>query len=200
MKIMQTFAINTLGCKVNQYEAQQIIKFLMNCNLLYVQDFKKADIIIIHTCCVTHIASAKSRQLIRKAQKQNQNAKIFISSCLVNADPAEFKNLDEKLLLASDLEELFGLLKQQLIAAGIDCKSIDNNILRKSETIEKFHGQTRAFLKIQDGCDGFCSYCIIPKTRPNITFKPIEKVIEEAQHLVKAGHKVFFSAPTDKKP
>jgi threonylcarbamoyladenosine tRNA methylthiotransferase MtaB len=189
MKIMQTFAINTLGCKVNQYEAQQIIKFLMNCNLLYVQDFKKADIIIIHTCCVTHIASAKSRQLIRKAQKQNQNAKIFISSCLVNADPAEFKNLDEKLLLASDLEELFGLLKQQLIAAGIDCKSIDNNILRKSETIEKFHGQTRAFLKIQDGCDGFCSYCIIPKTRPNITFKPIEKVIEEAQHLVKAGHK-----------
>ena len=186
---MQTFAINTLGCKVNQYEAQQIIKFLTSCNLLYVQDFKKADIIIIHTCCVTHIASAKSRQLIRKAQKQNPNAKIFVSSCLVNADPAEFKNLDEKLLLAGDMEELFSLLKQQLITAGIDCKSIYNNSLGKSETIEKFHGQTRAFLKIQDGCDGFCSYCIIPKTRPNITFKPIEKVIEEAQHLVNAGHK-----------
>ncbi|MBU1259725.1 MAG: tRNA (N(6)-L-threonylcarbamoyladenosine(37)-C(2))-methylthiotransferase MtaB [Planctomycetes bacterium] len=186
---MQTFAINTLGCKVNQYEAQQIIKFLTSCNLLYVQDFKKADIIIIHTCCVTHIASAKSRQLIRKAQKQNPSAKIFVSSCLVNADPAEFKNLDEKLLLAGNMEELFGLLKQQLTAAGIDCKSIDNNMLRKQETIEKFHGQTRAFLKIQDGCDGFCSYCIIPKTRPNITFKPIEKVIEEAQHLVNSGHK-----------
>jgi len=186
---MQTFAVNTLGCKVNQYEAQQIIQFLTSCKLLYVQDFKKADIIIIHTCCVTHIASAKSRQLIRKAQKQNPNAKIFVSSCLVNADPAEFKNLDEKLLLAGNLEELFDLLKQQLTTAGIDFKSIDNNTLTKYETIEKFYGQTRAFLKIQDGCDGYCSYCIIPKTRPNITFKPIEKAIEEAQHLVNSGHK-----------
>ncbi len=186
---MQTFAINTLGCKVNQYEAQQIIKFLTSCNLLYVQDFKIADLIIIHTCCVTHIASAKSRQLVRKAQKQNPNAKIFVSSCLVNSDPAEFKNLDEKLLFAGNLEGLFNLLKQQLTDAGVDCKSFDNNTLKESETIEKFHGQTRAFLKIQDGCDGFCSYCIVPQTRPNITFKPFDKVIDEAQHLVKAGHK-----------
>ncbi|MDD5011369.1 MAG: tRNA (N(6)-L-threonylcarbamoyladenosine(37)-C(2))-methylthiotransferase MtaB [Phycisphaerae bacterium] len=180
---MQTFAINTLGCKVNQYEARQIINFLTGCNLLYVQDFKKADIIIIHTCCVTHIASAKSRQLIRKAQKQNPTAKIFVSSCLVNSDPAELKNLDEKLLFAGNLEELFDKLKQELSPARIEHKSLNDKIL------DGFYGQTRAFLKIQDGCDGFCSYCIIPKTRPNITFKPVEKVVEEAQNLVNAGHK-----------
>jgi threonylcarbamoyladenosine tRNA methylthiotransferase MtaB len=186
---MKTFAIDTLGCKVNQYEAQQIIRFLTDCNLLYVQNFGQAEIIVIHTCCVTHIASAKSRQLIRKAQKQNPKAKIIVSGCLVNSDPAELKNLSTKLLFAADLKGLFELLKQELTAYGIDCKYLDNNMLSKSGTIEKFCGQTRAFLKIQDGCDGYCSYCIIPKTRPNVTFKPIDKVINEAQALVNAGHK-----------
>ena len=177
---MQTFAINTLGCKVNQYEAQQIIQFLSGCNLIYVQDFKSADLIIIHTCCVTHIASAKSRQLVRKAEKQNPNAKIIVSGCLVSSDPAEFKNLNEKLLFTPNLKELFLLLKQEF---NLQCNSFEYNGL------EKFCGQTRAFLKVQDGCDGFCSYCIVPTTRPNISFKPIDKVIDEAQDLVKAGHK-----------
>ena len=86
------------------------------------------------------------------------------------------------------MESLFKLLKQELSEAGIECKPINTNILTKKDTIEEFHGQTRAFLKVQDGCDGFCSYCIIPKTRPNITFKPMEKVLSEAQALVKSGH------------
>jgi threonylcarbamoyladenosine tRNA methylthiotransferase MtaB len=177
---MQTFAINTLGCKVNQYEAQQIITYLTGCNLLYVQEFESADLIIIHTCCVTHIASAKSRQLARKAHKQNPNAKIVISGCLVSSDPAEFKNLDEKMLFAANLKELFELLKKEF---NLQYNSLEDN------SLQKFRGQTRAFLKIQDGCDGFCSYCIVPTTRPNITFKPMDKVINEAQDLVKAGHK-----------
>ena len=186
---MKTFAITTLGCKVNQYESQQIIRFLTDCNLLYVQNFSQAEVIIIHTCCVTHIASAKSRQLVRKAQKQNPKAKIIVSGCLVNSDPTELKNLDEKLLFAADLKGLFELLKQELVACGVDCKSFGNNMLSQAGTIEKFCGQTRAFLKIQDGCDGYCSYCIIPKTRPDITFKPMDKVIDEAQALVNSGHK-----------
>ncbi len=186
---MKTFAIDTLGCKVNQYESQQIIRFLTDCNLLYVQNFSQAEIIVIHTCCVTHIASAKSRQLVRKAQKQNPKAKIIVSGCLVSSDPVELKNLDEKLLFATDLKGLFELLKKELIAAGVECNLFDDSALSKSGTIEKFCGQTRAFLKIQDGCDGFCSYCIIPKTRPNITFKPMDKVIDEAQGLVNSGHK-----------
>jgi threonylcarbamoyladenosine tRNA methylthiotransferase MtaB len=177
---MQTFAINTLGCKVNQYEAQQIIKFLTGCNLIYIQDFKSADLIIIHTCCVTHIASAKSRQLVRKAEKQNPNARIIVSGCLVSSDPAEFKNLNEKLLFTHNLKELFSLLKQEF---NLQCNSFEYN------SLEKFCGQTRAFLKVQDGCDGFCSYCIVPTTRPDISFKPIDKVINEAQDLVNAGHK-----------
>ncbi|MBN1788259.1 MAG: tRNA (N(6)-L-threonylcarbamoyladenosine(37)-C(2))-methylthiotransferase MtaB [Sedimentisphaerales bacterium] len=182
---MKTFAIDTLGCKVNQYESQQIIQFLSNHNLLYVKDFQKAQIIIIHTCCVTHIASSKSRQLIRKAQKLSPNAKVIVSGCLVSAANKELMNLDEKLIFAGDLKSLLALLEKELINSGIDCKSIDS----KELTIERFCGQTRAFLKIQDGCDGFCSYCIIPKTRPNITFKPMDKVIAEAQNLVNAGHK-----------
>jgi threonylcarbamoyladenosine tRNA methylthiotransferase MtaB len=186
---MKTFAIDTLGCKVNQYEAQQIIQFLTDCNLLYVKNFGDAEIIIIHTCCVTHIASSKSRQLIRKAQKQSPKAKIIVSGCLVNADTTERKNLDEKLLFAADIKSLLKLLKKELIAFGVEDKSFEENELEETILIEKFHDQTRAFLKIQDGCDGFCSYCIIPKTRPDITFKPMDKVIAEAQSLVNAGHK-----------
>ncbi|MFA5292958.1 MAG: tRNA (N(6)-L-threonylcarbamoyladenosine(37)-C(2))-methylthiotransferase MtaB [Phycisphaerae bacterium] len=177
---MQTFAINTLGCKVNQYEAQQIIKFLTGCNLLYVQEFENADLIIIHTCCVTHIASAKSRQLVRKAQKQNPNAKIVVSGCLLRSDPKEFETLEGKLLFAPNLKELFSLLKQEF---NLEANLFDYN------SLDKFCGQTRAFLKVQDGCDGFCSYCIIPTTRPDITFKPLDNVIKETQDLVKAGHK-----------
>lgn len=181
---MKTYAIDTLGCKVNQYEIQQIMQFLTDNGLLYVQNFDSAELIIIHTCSVTHTASAKSRQLIRKAQKQSPNAKIIVSGCLVKSDPQELKNLDQDLVFTPDLKELFKLLQQKF-----GFKSFDNNKLPESGIISKFSGHTRAFLKIQDGCDGFCSYCIIPKTRPDITFKPVEDVLAEAQRLVNAGHK-----------
>ncbi|HBG28677.1 MAG: tRNA (N(6)-L-threonylcarbamoyladenosine(37)-C(2))-methylthiotransferase MtaB [Planctomycetes bacterium GWF2_41_51] len=176
---MQTFAINTLGCKVNQYESQQIIQFLTDCKLLYVQRFESAEIIIIHTCCVTKTASAKSRQLVNKAQKLNPNAKIIVSGCLLNSEPKEFESLKDKALFASNINELFELLKKEL--------NLSNPLPIKG--LQKFCGQTRAFLKVQDGCDGYCSYCIIPTTRPNITFKPVEQIITETQDLVKSGHK-----------
>ena len=177
---MKTYAIDTLGCKVNQYEIQQIMQFLTDNGLLYVQNFDSAELIIIHTCSVTHTASAKSRQLIRKAQKQNPNAKIIVSGCLVKSDPQELKNLDQNLIFTPNLKDLFDILKKEIEP---------NSFVGKELLLHKFQGQTRAFLKIQDGCDGFCSYCIIPTTRPDITFKPIEDVLAEAQGLVNAGHK-----------
>jgi len=177
---MQTFAINTLGCKVNQYESQQIIQFLTDCNLLYVQNLQSAEIIIIHTCCVTKTASAKSRHLVHKAQKLNPIAKIIVSGCLINSDTNEFENLKGNILFTPNIQGLFALLKSEL---NLNPKPVENNILHK------FCGQTRAFLKVQDGCDGFCSYCIIPTTRPNITSKPIDDIINESQDLVNAGHK-----------
>lgn len=177
---MKTYAIDTLGCKVNQYEIQQIMQFLTDNGLLYVQNFDSAELIIIHTCSVTHTASAKSRQLIRKAQKQSPNAKIIVSGCLVKSDPQELKNLDQNLIFTPDLKDLFEILKKEIEP---------NSFIDKELLLHKFQGQTRAFLKIQDGCDGFCSYCIIPKTRPVLTFKPADDVLIEAQSLVNAGHK-----------
>jgi threonylcarbamoyladenosine tRNA methylthiotransferase MtaB len=103
-----------------------------------------------------------------------------VSGCLVNSDPKEFENLKENTLFASNLEELFILLQKEF---NLEPKSQPN------KGLQEFSGQTRAFLKVQDGCDGFCSYCIIPHTRPNISFKPIEQVLSEAQNLVRAGHK-----------
>jgi len=176
---MQTFAINTLGCKVNQYESQQIIQSLTERNLIYVQNFAAAELIIIHTCCVTHIASAKSRQFVHKAQKLNPNAKIVVSGCLAKSDPRESANLGPDTLFAGNLDELFSLLEKEFNIAKP----------RQNINLKKFSGQTRAFLKVQDGCDGYCSYCIIPHTRPQISSKPVEQVVAEAQNLVNAGHK-----------
>lgn len=184
---MKTFAINTLGCKVNQYESQQIRQFLQRFELSYVSSPANADLVIVHTCCVTHIASAKSRQYIRKARKINPDVLIIVSGCLAKTDTGETKTLDKDLYFAKNLDELQTLLTTLIKSAKNRINDSKNPL--QELLLDSFPGQTRAFLKIQDGCDGYCTYCIIRKTRPNITNKPENSIITEAQQLVKAGHK-----------
>ena len=184
---MKTFAINTLGCKVNQYESQQIRQFLQQSKLNRVDSPANADLVIVHTCCVTHTASAKSRQYIRKAKKLNPNAVTIVSGCLAKADTGETKTLDKDLHFTENLDELQTLLTTLIKSAKN--RSNDNKNPLPELLLDSFEGQTRAFLKIQDGCDGHCAYCIIRKTRPNITNKPENSVITEAKQLVNAGHK-----------
>jgi threonylcarbamoyladenosine tRNA methylthiotransferase MtaB len=209
---VKTFSINTLGCKVNQYESQQIRQFLENLGLNHLETpEKKPDLAVVNTCCVTLSASAKSRQYIRRAQRLNPGAVIVVCGCLPIIQISNLNHTSENVHFLTDRENIATTLNKIVNGktTGPDCKDLqtcrkkliksENNSEIKSKTkstnqfeltqLTSFKGQTRAFLKIQDGCDGYCSYCIIPKTRPFVNSKPAEMVIQEAQQLVEAGHK-----------
>jgi len=208
---MKTFAINTLGCKVNQYESQQIRELLERLGLNHVKTADKADLVVINTCCVTHTASAKSRQQIRKSKRQSPDAAIAISGCLPTVQTGELKNLGKNIHLISHRNRLAAILCQIVNGKAESPKfqslQPEQNIIIKAESgakikrkskpaeqpqltpLTSFRSHTRAFLKVQDGCDGYCSYCIIPKVRSNVHSKPVETVLQEARALVKAGHK-----------
>ncbi len=194
--IVKTFSINTLGCKVNQYESQQIRQFLEKLGLCRVETTEKPDLAVINTCCVTHTASAKSRQNIRKVQNLNSNAVIVVSGCLPTVQIGEIDDLGQNVYLINNRDSLPATLAQ-IVSAKYPSSSSKNHSSYKNNSAEQlklpqltaFTGHTRAFLKIQDGCDGYCTYCIVPKTRPFVHSKPPEIVLEEAHALIQAGHK-----------
>ena len=209
---MRTFSISTLGCKVNQYESQQIREFLEQLGLHVAVPPSKPDLVVINSCCVTHTASAKSRQYIRHAQKENSDAIIVVSGCLPVVNIGELTIPAKNVHLIRDRSGLAATLRHLVCdktAAPVSRSSqfCPNNpikakngfkIKHKNELCDNdlelppltaFKEQTRAFLKIQDGCDGYCSYCIVPKTRPFVRSKPVEEVLLEAQTLVESGHK-----------
>jgi threonylcarbamoyladenosine tRNA methylthiotransferase MtaB len=207
---MNTFAINTLGCKVNQYESQQIRELLERLGLSQVETTDNPELVVINTCCVTHTASAKSRQYIRKAQKLSPDAVIVVSGCLPTVRIGELNNTGKGVHLIRRQDELAATLCQIVNSkvAASDSQGLQpylyiirtknpSKIKRKNKSanqlelppLTSFKGQTRAFLKIQDGCDGYCTYCIIPKTRPCVCSKPVEAALQEARALVDAGHK-----------
>jgi threonylcarbamoyladenosine tRNA methylthiotransferase MtaB len=207
---MKTFAINTLGCKVNQYESQQVREFLERLGLHQVNTAGKPDLVLVNTCCVTHTASAKSRQYIAKARKLNPRANMVVSGCLPAVQIGELNSSGRNIHLVSNQDKLAATLRH-IVETDVAASSsqalhpFSNPIRTKSAAkikgknnskywlelapLTSFKGQTRAFLKIQDGCDGRCSYCIIPKTRPHVRSKPPEVALSEAQALVQAGHK-----------
>jgi len=210
---MKTFSINTLGCKVNQYESQQIRELLEQLGLHKVEPAKKPDLAVINTCCVTHTASAKSRQYIRKAQKLSLDAVVVVCGCLPAVQVGELHKTGNNVHLIKNRDNLAAMLSQiagnKAAALGSQspqsCQHINTIIkaennskikyknesknYRKLPPITSFKDHTRAFLKIQDGCDGYCSYCIVPKTRPFVHSKPDNAVLQEAQALVEAGHR-----------
>jgi threonylcarbamoyladenosine tRNA methylthiotransferase MtaB len=198
---MRTFAINTLGCKVNQYESQQIRKLLERLGLSCCENAGKADLVIINTCCVTHTASAKSRRYIRQAQRLSRGAIIIACGCLPTIQTGELGTFNEYVRiitnrhnLAADLTRIVNGETAVDAAIKADSRSeihhkTDSANQPQLPSITAFKGHTRAFLKVQDGCDGCCSYCIVPKTRPIVQSREPADVLEEAQALVKAGHK-----------
>lgn len=208
---MKTFSIDTLGCKVNQYESQQIRELLERLGLQQVETCNRPDLAIINTCCVTHTASAKSRQYIRKALRLSPNSTFVVCGCLPTVKTGELRNLDENVLLVKDRSNLAATL-HQIVAGNTAAPKPEGSrchpdSMIKPENVSKvkcknelaypamlrplssYKGQTRAFLKVQDGCDGYCTYCIIPTVRPVVHSKAIATVLREAQALIKDAHK-----------
>lgn len=201
------FTIHTLGCKVNQYESQQVRQLLEELGLTPAQAGQQADLIVVNSCCVTGTASAKSRQSLRRLSGLNPNAKIILTGCLAVADCDELDLSDrqgvrivpDKAKLAQTVEEIFAPTptpgNQSVSIPLSPAKIKDKNPpegcgnIPNLQPLKGYSGQCRAFLKIQDGCDAFCSYCIIPKIRTEVCNKEVKTVIREAESLVLAGHK-----------
>ncbi len=178
---MSSVAFITLGCKVNQYETQLLIETLEDLGYKIVSPEEPADIFVINTCTVTNISDRKSRQMIRKAHALNPKAKIIVTGCYAEREPEEIKQIEGvDLVLPNE--------KKTLIAKYLNdlCNDLDLDNL----FVNKYKDQTRALVKIEDGCDSFCSYCIIPYVRGSqIKSRPIDSITREVQNLVKNGHK-----------
>ena len=190
---MKTFAIHTLGCKVNSYESEAYIDRCLKLGYKQVDFKEKSDIYLINTCAVTNTAASKSRQKINQAISQNPHAFIAVIGCYSQAQANSVEKMEGvNAIVGSDhkedfLNKLDDLVNEhQRINYVHDLKEkVDFEDLH----IERFSTHTRAFLKIQDGCNQFCSYCIIPYTRGRERSLEVNRVIELANKFVSNGHK-----------
>lgn len=180
--------ICSLGCKVNIYESELVINILKNNNYTVVDFEDKADIYIINTCSVTNESDKKSRKMINRAKKNNPAAIIIVMGCYsqVNAEDIDVDivlgNKDKSKIVEIIEEYIKTKQKKKII---YDLTKVD---FEKME-ITNFDSHTRAFVKIQDGCNAFCSYCIIPYVRGRVRSKDPEDVIKEVTTLVEKGYK-----------
>jgi len=191
--MMPKVAFYTLGCKVNQYESAAMAELFEKKGYEIVEFDNKADVYVINTCDVTNESGRKSRQIIRKAIRKNPSAKVAVVGCYAQLEPNKVSNLPGVSVVVGtkdrhkivDLVEKAKESDEQVVAVGDIMKQ------RTFEEIAfKGHRQkTRAFLKIQEGCNMFCSYCIIPYARGPIRSRAIESIMSEVESLAKDGFK-----------
>lgn len=186
---MNTFYIYSLGCKVNSYEIEAIKDELLKKGYMQV-DEASADYVIVNTCCVTNTAASKSRQKINSIHKNNPNASIIVMGCYVQGFEEEVKQIEGVKLLVgtkdrNKIKEYIDSIDEQVSLVSDVKEFVEYENLSISSSTEN----TRAYLKIQDGCNNFCSYCIIPYVRGTIKSRKRKDVIEEAKHLLSLGYK-----------
>lgn len=189
---MKKFSIETLGCKVNQYESEALEKLFEESGYKKASKDEKADVYVINTCTVTGQAAAKSRQQINRAKRENPDAQIAVVGCYSQVSPEDIKELDVDVIIGTkDRARVLDLLEEsKRLGTTI---SIVDNIRHNQEfdelefTIER--EMTRAYLKIQEGCNMFCSYCIIPYARGPISSRDMNNIIEETKKLAQNGYK-----------
>lgn len=192
-------AIYTLGCKVNQYETQAMETELMARGHYLVPFEGQADAYIINTCTVTAVSDKKSRQIIRRARKENPDALVGVCGCYAQTDPESVKALEVDLISGTAgriafLNDLEALLEDRRAAhlAGETRVTVDNALRRRGfEQLPAggLSGRTRAMLKVEDGCVNFCTYCIIPYARGPIRSLPMEDAAEQARRLAEEGYR-----------
>ncbi len=176
------FTIKTLGCKVNQYESEYLINSLIEKGLQYVNLEESPDFIIINSCTVTDEAKRQSLQILRKAKRINPSSKIILTGCVVD----ENNRLSEDIIIVSNsLKAKIPEILLNYNTKKLYIKNIFNVDKFLELKVKNFHNTTRAFLKIQEGCNNYCSYCIIPYVRGKPRSLEKEKVINSILELSK---------------
>lgn len=182
--------ILTLGCKVNAYESEMIKEKFLTKNYQIVDNFNEADIVIVNTCSVTNVADNKSKKLLRKIRRENPQAILAACGCMTQNHQTNLE-LDIDILIGTkNKSKIVDLIENYIKNKQQYCKFESlKDIEFEDMQINKFSDHTRAFLKIQDGCNNYCSYCIIPYMRGSQRCKKFSTAIKEAKILVNNGHK-----------
>lgn len=190
---MSTVAFHTLGCKVNHYETEAIWQLFKDANYERVEFETNADVFVINTCTVTNTGDKKSRQIIRRAIRQNPDAVVCVTGCYAQTSSAEIMEIPgvDIVVGTQDRHKLLDYI-QQFQEERQPINGVGN--IMKNRTYEElevpyFTDRTRASLKIQEGCNNFCTFCIIPWARGLMRSRDPEKVVEQATQLVNSGYK-----------
>lgn len=190
------FIIYNLGCKVNSYESNVMTENLENAGYILTDNVEEANIAIVNTCSVTNTADSKSLKTLRQVKKNNPNIILIACGCLAQVNSKIIKEKTNADIIIGNIgkSKIVDLIKNYLR----DKNSIEDikDIMHSSFETMKLNNfdKTRAFVKIQDGCNNFCSYCIIPYTRGNVRSKPKDDVIKEVKELIKSGHQEIVLA------
>ena len=187
-------AFHTLGCKVNHYETEAMREAFVSRGAVSVGEDEAADVYIINTCTVTNIADRKSRQYIRRMKKVNPDALIVVTGCYAQVEPEEVAAMPEVDMVVGNGQKsrICGMVLEKLAGRTVSQVSVlprneltmyeDMGLVSSSEP-----GMTRAYIKIQEGCDRFCAYCLIPYARGPVRSRPPEEILREAAMLLDSG-------------
>ena len=192
VQALSTVAFHTLGCKVNHYETEAIWQLFKEQGYERTEFEHQADVYVVNTCTVTNTGDKKSRQVIRRAIRQNPDAVICVTGCYAQTSPAEIMAIPgvDIVVGTQDREKMLGYIEEfreerQPINA---VRNIMKNRVYEELDVPAFTDRTRASLKIQEGCNNFCTFCIIPWARGLMRSRDPQEVIKQAQQLVDAGY------------
>jgi threonylcarbamoyladenosine tRNA methylthiotransferase MtaB len=171
------FKIATLGCRTNQYESQAYSDQLKSLGFIEAVEGEGADICIVNTCTVTHSADRSSRQAIRELSRKHPTARLVVTGCLIGSDPGQVEKMDGVAAVIPNAQ------KEDLLRLTFPEEEWPEF------KIQQFDDHTRAFVKVQDGCNSFCTYCVIPYVRGRSKSRTIESVVDEVHGLVARGYK-----------
>ena len=185
-------AFYTLGCKVNQYESEAMQKLFLAAGYELTQEIEIADVVVVNTCTVTSLSSQKSRQIIRRSARANKNSVLAVVGCYAQNSPQEVSKIDgvdiiigtaDRMKIVELVEKVLKNREEKILQVG------DVEKISEFEELPHTPQRTRAFLKIEDGCNNFCSYCIIPYVRGRVRSRSLESIRQECFELAGKNYK-----------
>ncbi|MBE6131082.1 MAG: tRNA (N(6)-L-threonylcarbamoyladenosine(37)-C(2))-methylthiotransferase MtaB [Erysipelotrichaceae bacterium] len=193
---MKTFSILTLGCKVNSYESEALINKLIDEGYELKNFNEVCDIYIVNSCTVTKTSDQKSRQMLHAARRKNNNAVIVVMGCYSQLNEKEASTIADIVVGTNNKLDVVELIESYLTTKRQILKITDvlNNPTYEEMKVNVLKTHTRAFIKVQDGCENYCSYCAIPYSRGKIRSRRPDNVIEEIKYLVNSGTKEVILA------
>lgn len=194
MNARKKVTFQTLGCKVNQNESEALAALFQERGYEVVPAEEKADIYVINTCTVTHLADRKSRQIIRRATRANPQAKVVVMGCYAQTSPEEVSSIPGVDLVVgtserSKIVDYLSQVQEDTEGPLSLVQEISKQHVFEDIDLEKLTGRARAYLKVQEGCEQFCAYCIIPYARGPIRSRSLADTLREVEKLISAGFK-----------